>query len=276
VSDGGALDKFAFMKALRGADLTHAEYRVLTNLVTFARGDLTNARPGLDKLTEAACVTTRTAKLALRALVDKGWIELAEEGGNQHGKGKANVYALTIPKGVTHYPPSDDGKGVTDRSPSEPPRGSLSTGKGVDRRTGRGSIDDREGGHSVTPHQGTYQVNTSGIDHGGGPVIDVTHDRAREIEQEPPQPITATVTEGPAPAADPGGGAALEHLGWIEQELPQGFQTGERYRAKCLLTGGTDRAAVLDALLYARTRRARSSRFARSSAPALPAVGSGD
>ncbi len=107
------LNKFTWMEALRGADLTHAEYRVLLNLSTFANGDLTNAFPGLPRLCESSRVSVPTAKKALRKLIEQGWIVLTEEGGNQHWKGKANVYSMTLPKGVTHLPPSPENKGVT-------------------------------------------------------------------------------------------------------------------------------------------------------------------
>lgn len=140
------MDKFAFMKALRGADdLTHAEFRVLAMLVTWTDADLGNAHPGRDQLLEAACVSVPTGKKALRSLIEKGWVVLVDEGGNQHWKGKANVYRVTVPKGVTDLPPSDEGKGVSDLPPS-------SRGKGVNPSM-EGGKPFSEGGKSVTPHQ---------------------------------------------------------------------------------------------------------------------------
>ncbi|GAB6920737.1 hypothetical protein JCM9803A_11870 [Rhodococcus erythropolis] len=146
------LNKFTWMEALRGADLTHAEYRVLLNLSTFANGDLTNAFPGLPRLCESSRVSVPTAKKALRKLIEQGWIVLTEEGGNQHWKGKANVYSMTLPKGVTHLPPSPENKGVTHLSPSG--------GKGVNTEpeggkpfSEGGKLTPLEGGNSLTPHQ---------------------------------------------------------------------------------------------------------------------------
>lgn len=114
---GGSLNKFAWLEALRGADLTHAEYRVAVNLSTYARADLTNARPSLSTLCSAAHVSTPTAKKALRRLAGLGWIVLTAQGGNANGFGKANCYRLTIPKGVNGVPPSGRDKGVNDLPP---------------------------------------------------------------------------------------------------------------------------------------------------------------
>ncbi|UZF45369.1 helix-turn-helix domain-containing protein [Rhodococcus rhodochrous] len=114
---GGSLNKFAWLEALRGADLTHAEYRVAVNLSTYARADLTNAHPSLATLCSAAHVSVPTAKKALRRLAGAGWIVLTAQGGNAQGFGKANCYSLTFPKGVNGLPPLEQGKGVTDLPP---------------------------------------------------------------------------------------------------------------------------------------------------------------
>lgn len=86
----------AWMRTLRGADITHAEFSVLANLSTYADSGMI-ARPGFARLIDAACVNEKTARKALRVLEDKGWIELVERGGG--GRRDVNGYLLTTPIG---------------------------------------------------------------------------------------------------------------------------------------------------------------------------------
>ncbi|MEV7457979.1 helix-turn-helix domain-containing protein [Pseudarthrobacter oxydans] len=120
--------KFAWMKSLRGADLTHAEYRVLVTISTYTNAGGTNAFPGFETIVRDSCTDPKTARKALRTLQEKGWLELVDEGGNKHWKGKANVYAIRTPapkpkegndslkggtdslsRGVVNGPPSEHG-----------------------------------------------------------------------------------------------------------------------------------------------------------------------
>ncbi|MDV8065536.1 hypothetical protein R4P64_03360 [Rhodococcus sp. IEGM 1366] len=239
---GRSLNKFAWMEALRGADLTHAEYRVLLNLSTFARGDLTNAHPGLPKLCEAAGVSVPTAKKALRVLVAKGWLVLTEEGGNKHWKGKANVYSLSIPKGVSDLPPwgaekgenrdHEGGKPFSEGDKSAPP----------------------EGGNSLTPHQ---EVLTGDYINEGDHLssyVSIARD------EEPPQKEVQFIEERQAPA--PGFAAPAEKspsidpdtnpLAWIDNALHGGFKIGEREEAQRMLDEGVPYGPVRWRILDAR------------------------
>ncbi len=225
---GRSLNKFAWMEALRGADLTHAEYRVLLNLSTFARGDLTNAHPGLPRLCEAAAVSMPTAKKALRDLVTKGWLVLTEEGGNKHGKGKANVYALSIPKGISHLPPWGAPKGVNRER-----EGGKSFSEG-------GKSAPPEGGNSLTPHQelltGDY------INEGDQSFRYVSNARGGSPAVTEKLPKKST-----PPEIDPD----TNPLAWIDNALHGGFLTGERATAQQMLdegiTYGSVRWRILDA-----------------------------
>lgn len=118
--------KFEWMKALRGADLTHAEYRVLITISTYTNAAGGNAFPGFETIVRDSCTAPKTVKRALRTLQEKGWLVLVEEGGNKHWKGKANVYAIRTPdlnlkggngslKGGNDYP----ARGVLSGPPSE-------------------------------------------------------------------------------------------------------------------------------------------------------------
>ncbi|YCN53430.1 helix-turn-helix domain-containing protein [Rhodococcus erythropolis] len=133
-----SISKFAWMEALRGADLTHAEYRVLINLSTYARGDLANARPSLQTLCDAARVTDKTAKKSIRTLIQKGWIVRTHEGGR--GTGRTNIYALEIPKTLqgSDYPSNSE----TLEGAHCPPRASS-----------REVFDADLGGRSVPPRE---------------------------------------------------------------------------------------------------------------------------
>lgn len=109
------MDYFAFEEALRKAsDLTHAEFRVLVNLSTYADADLGNAAPGDERLFAAACVSPSVGKRALRGLRTKGWLQLIAVGANQRQAGKPNTYRLTIPhriNGPSSPLPGSDPKG---------------------------------------------------------------------------------------------------------------------------------------------------------------------
>ncbi|NLE82382.1 MAG: helix-turn-helix domain-containing protein [Rhodococcus sp.] len=234
--------KFEWMEALRGADLSHAEYRVLLNLSTYANSDLTNAYPSRATLCADSGVSGPTAKKALRRLVEKGWLVLTEQGGNQHWKGKANVYSLSIPKGVTQLPPSgvEGGNSFSEGGKSTPP----------------------EGGNSVTPHQKELPGdNTSGSEEGVSYVSDAGAS-ARPLTDDPQEPEPDSSAPEPEPLGpDP----ALNPLPWIDDKLPGGFRLGERDTAKALLAEGKHYGDVLYAILGARNSRKRptSKRYKR-------------
>jgi len=139
------MSKLSWQKTLRYADdLTHAEFRVLTVISTYTDESMGNAFPGFSQIVGASCVSGSTAKAAIKNLIEKGWLVLIEEGGNQYWKGKANVYAVatpTSPKGVAHRPPSGGGKGVDECNQGD--RSSVEGGQ---------PLPD-EGGYSVPPHQ---------------------------------------------------------------------------------------------------------------------------
>jgi hypothetical protein len=171
------LNKFAWTKALRGADLTNAEYRVVVNLSTWADADLSNAYPSLAALCAASQVSVATGKKALKTLIAKGWVVLVEPGGNQYFKGKANVYALTVPDtaAATSMPRAEGDKPV---GPFDEPQGgnwlaplAQSEGGNRDAQGGKPFSEGdksvlREGDKPVTPPPGS---NTRSSDQGISP-----------------------------------------------------------------------------------------------------------
>ena len=219
------MSKLGWQKSTRYAtDLTHAEFRVLTILVTFTDENLGNAFPGQDRLFEAACVSVPTGKKALKSLIEKGWIVLVEEGGNQHWKGKANVYAVTTPKGASELPPSDIPKGANGLPPSPIPKGVSEFQEG--------GKSGPQGGKSLTPHQ---VINTRSSTSGPS---------SSEIS-----------TAGPADGAEQAPTEETD-LDWICEAVP-GLGDAERSRAAELLAFGSGRYAVAREIRAQRVRAQR-------------------
>lgn len=217
-----ARTKLQWFTELRGAELSHAEFRVAVVLATFSDASMENAYPGVARLAADAQVSEPTLKRALRALQEKGWVRLTQRGGNQFGKGRANVYALSSPasKGGSQLPPSSIPKGVSQL----PPTG---VGKGVTQSIEGGKTTTPQGGNSVTPHQ---VLTTPG-----------------EKNQ-----VSSHVSNAREGAVDQDRHSEVNPLGWIECELPQGFQTGERQRAEQLLADGTGHSRVYYQILEER------------------------
>ncbi|MDV8024005.1 helix-turn-helix domain-containing protein [Rhodococcus sp. IEGM 1330] len=204
-ADMPRVSKLDWLKSLRGVEeLTHAEFRVLVILSTFADADLRNAYPSNERLQRDAAVSRTALKSALKTLRAKGYISLESLGGNQYGKGRANVHRV-IPKPPTEWPPSSD-KGGHSVDPLEAHEGGHSV-------TGRGSLSVQQGGHSVDPHQVIDQVidQVSSSSH-------LSNARASESVDEPKS------DENP--------------LAWLDWKIQQGFMTGERAAAEQMLAGG--------------------------------------
>ncbi|MBF6328511.1 GntR family transcriptional regulator [Nocardia transvalensis] len=256
------MNKFAWLEALRGVDLTHAEYRVAVNLSTWANGDLTNAYPGKEALAEAAGVSMPTLKKALRSLTEKGWVVLVERGGNQYWKGKANVYSLTVPKGANGLPPSSSQGG----KPFSQGGSSVSEG---------GKSAPGEGGKPVAPHQVIEPSPSINAFHQGAAPVALGDAGAREEGEEPPpetyielaealgldlafdRGATAPVVSAPVevcPVAEIAPDPLMNPLAWLDNSLPTGFLCGERAKARELLDAGTHYTSVRWEILRGRQK----------------------
>ncbi|AUS29942.1 hypothetical protein C1M55_01695 [Rhodococcus qingshengii] len=201
------MSKFSWMEALRGADLSHAEYRVLINLSTYARGDLTNARPSLQTLCKAAQVTDKTAKKSIRTLIEKGWIVRTQSGGR--GTGRTNVYALGIPDVLqgTEYPPETDSLEGSHRPPEMTSREVIDADLGVYPVPSRGVIDAESGGYSLPPNQ----KEPSGTNNREGHPLSYVSNTGVGVGEAKSEPEDARIEEAPAleerPAASFGFGS---------------------------------------------------------------------
>lgn len=110
------VSKLTWPKLLRGADLTHAEYRVLCNVATYTNEYGRHAHPSVARLMADCRMSKSTVKRTLRSLEAKGALTLTKRGGGT----RANVYAIdlgTAPRGATHDPLSGS---VTSTGPDAP------------------------------------------------------------------------------------------------------------------------------------------------------------
>jgi Helix-turn-helix domain len=96
-------DKFAYLKALRGARLQASHFRVLVELWNRSDAKGERAFPGLAMLASDCVLSVSTVTRALNALQELGWIHQDLRGGRSgNGRAWASVYSLTIPDSAGH------------------------------------------------------------------------------------------------------------------------------------------------------------------------------
>lgn len=127
--------KFEWLGALRAADLTHAEFRVLVVVSTYTDANGCGAYPGRDRIAVEANVSRTTAREALKSLIAKGWLSVIRpESG--HFRGRADVYEIHIPKETKKGSVSD---------PFSTHKGPISDSKRGQPLTRKGSVTDQKG-----------------------------------------------------------------------------------------------------------------------------------
>ena len=99
-----SFSKLSWFKRLRGAGLNDAEFRVLVVLSTYTDKEGNQAFPGNTRLAAECGMQPRSIQRILQRLETKGWISQRHRGGNEYGRGRANVWDLvrTPPTGVIH------------------------------------------------------------------------------------------------------------------------------------------------------------------------------
>ena len=88
---------------LRGAgkDLSHAEMRILMTMSTYADSRSGGSiHPGKKRIADDTGCSRTTVDDAIRKFIERGYLRLTQQGGNQVRRGYANVYKLTYPKWV--------------------------------------------------------------------------------------------------------------------------------------------------------------------------------
>ena len=89
-----SFSKLSWLKRLRGAGLNDAEFRVLVVLSTYTDKEGSHAFPGNTRLAEECGMQPRSIQRILARLESKGWIVQHQRGGNEYGRGRANVWNL--------------------------------------------------------------------------------------------------------------------------------------------------------------------------------------
>lgn len=97
------MNKFEYLKALHGVDVTPAQFRVLVTILDYSDQNGNRAFPGVENLVKDCCLSTATVKRCLTALVDAGWLTKVSRGGRSgDGRKRASEYALTAPGSTAH------------------------------------------------------------------------------------------------------------------------------------------------------------------------------
>jgi hypothetical protein len=93
-----AFDKFAYVKALRGAPMTLAQRCVLMQVWDYSNADGTNAYAGVQRIADDIGANERTVRRSLQWLCDTGWLRKESTGGRSgDGAHWASVYSLATP-----------------------------------------------------------------------------------------------------------------------------------------------------------------------------------
>ncbi|MGW4331866.1 helix-turn-helix domain-containing protein [Rhodococcus koreensis] len=203
-----SVSKLEWLTGLRGADLTHAEFRVLVALFTYTDAHLRNAYPSKATLAAAANVTPRTLTLALRTLQEKGLARIVQAGGNQHRKGAANVWELlphNLPKGGAHRPPSEGAEGVDVRSPSRDEGSHPGPVKGVAEYQSRESRSNPPSDHGSDQRSGVARGEVS--ESGELPI------------EPPPRRCTGHLDDANPPSCHACGDARRTYEAWVAENV---------------------------------------------------------
>jgi biotin operon repressor len=90
--------KLNYLKQLRVAHLTHAQYRVLVAIMTYADQDGTNAHPGFARLASECRMSRSTVSKSIKALKKSGWLRETSRGYPSGERRMASVFDLKIPE----------------------------------------------------------------------------------------------------------------------------------------------------------------------------------
>ncbi|WP_198020300.1 helix-turn-helix domain-containing protein [Nocardioides sp. J54] len=177
--------KLDWMKDLRGADLTPAEFKVLVILATYTDKNMLNAHPGTKRLVEDTGLARSTVIAALGVLQERGWIRMTEQGGNQFGKGIANVYSIHTPTRLHKGPIQSDviHKETDDRTLKGPTglslvasegsdsqaKGPMIGHQGSDSQAVKGLVNRTPSGHASGPRSGPSIHHSAGSPAGARP-----------------------------------------------------------------------------------------------------------
>lgn len=91
-------NKLNYLRIMRAGRLTHAQFRVLVTLLTYANPDGTNAHPGYAKLARQCQMSKGTVSKSIQYLKQAGWIRQTAFGRPRADGGEASTFSLTVPQ----------------------------------------------------------------------------------------------------------------------------------------------------------------------------------
>lgn len=165
------MPRFDWERIIRRVQLHHTTKGVALIMASYADGDGTRIRPGVERLARVLCASDKTVRRHVKTLCDLGFLERTKHG-NRHS-GEVNEYRLTMPADLLGRLPMID--------PSEMIQVSLTVMGDRQTNGGRGMSNghpDVSNGHPGTcltvmgdrppvqdqplPVQGVLQVTTLG------------------------------------------------------------------------------------------------------------------
>lgn len=91
-------DKLGYLRLLRTAKLTHAQYRVLVTILTYTDGEGENAHPGYARLADECRMSKGTVSKCIAQLKRAGWLWQVSRGYPSEGGKKASVFRVRVPE----------------------------------------------------------------------------------------------------------------------------------------------------------------------------------
>lgn len=253
-------------KELHGA--TAGVLIALWSYSDWTQGD--RAHPGEKLLASLVGVSERTVRDAIKRGIAAGYVELVKRGGGRSGRGKANVYRLTLPKDEGARLESEAHPGKRDASPE-----GMTSGQSVLRTnvspeaiaTGQtacgselecemtGSTGRMTGSHDFRlTTNSTYQKETK-----GSPSRGTSPPRVGAREEEPPTPSSPDAVE--CPLTRDADDVELPALRRVEDAMPGGLTAAERKIAVSELKKNGDRPYPVIAKLHQDRDKARQEQL---------------
>lgn len=95
--DAVPTDRFEWERIIRRAVIPGPQKLLALTLATYADGDGSRVRPGIDLLAAVTCTSEKTVRRHLDAIRRLGLLQVVARGGGRGGKGKTTQYQLVIP-----------------------------------------------------------------------------------------------------------------------------------------------------------------------------------
>lgn len=121
MADTKLLPLLTWRSAICQSDLPATARHVALTLSLFMNELGASAYPGTGRLVQATALGESTVRRDLHMLVNRGWLELVEEGGRRGERKRANEYAARIPNPLPLHDMTPSGGDPVMGEPSTPP-----------------------------------------------------------------------------------------------------------------------------------------------------------